>query len=407
VRVFSSTVTRTLLSCGFYKLEANSNSMDVRRLEFSVGLLETHVSEMRTELVEVPASASLAKVIGMLREKNAYEVFVVEDSEVSLVSIRDIIKAKNIHTRKASSLAVRVPIVNMESELADVARLMTHHRTRALPIVDDRRIVGEITASSVCQALDSSDALKFSISKIMASNPVTLDAEDPLGKAKALMNRREIDHLPVLDGGEIVGMLTSHRVLDSIIPPERPMRSGWKPEARRVDQLSVSGLMERPLICDMREEASSVLKKLISMRKSYAIIGFGQELQGIVTFRDFVALLVQPERKTVPVYIVGLPEEAFQAEGVRAKFTRSIELLRKSYPEILEARSTIKTSRPRSKKGRERYEVKAFVYTPRKTFVHSESGWDLLSLFDVLSGRLKRIMARKRVRSGSIQRRRE
>jgi CBS domain-containing protein len=380
--------------------------MDVRRLQFPSSLLETRVSEMRTELVEVPASASLTKAIGTLRKWNAYEVFIVEDSEVSLVSIRDILKAKNILTRKASSLAVKVPIVSMETELAEAARLMTHCRTRALPILDNRRVIGEITASSVCKALDSSRALSFPVSKIMRSNPLTLDASDRLGKAKALMNRRRIDHLPVLDGPEIVGMLTSHRLLDSIIPPERPMRSGWRPEARRVDQLSVSGLMERPLVCDMHEEASSVLKKLIGMRKSYALIGFGQELQGIVTYRDFVAVLVKPERRTVPVYLVGLPEELFQAEGVRAKFVRSIELLRKSYPEIMEARSTIKTSSPKGKKGRKRYEVKAFVYTPRKIFTHSESGWDLLSIFEVLSDRLKRIIARKRVRSRNIQNRR-
>jgi CBS domain-containing protein len=367
-------------------------------LEFPPSLLETQVAELKTGLVAVPASASLAKVIGTLREKNTYEVFVVEDSDVSVVSIRDILKAKNIRTRKASSLAVQVPIVSMESSLADAARLMSHYRTRALPILDDRRVVGEITASSVCKALDSSGTLSFPVSKIMSGNPLTLDASDRLGKAKALMNRRRIDHLPVLDGGEIVGMLTSHRILDSIVPPERPMRTGWKPEARRVDQLSVSGLMERPLVCEMHEEASLVLKKLIGIGKSYALIGFGQELHGIVTYRDFVALLVQAEGKTVPVYLIGLPEEPFQAEGVRAKFTRSIELLRKSYPQIMEARSTIKTSSPKGKKGRKRYEVKTLVYTPRKTFTHSESGWDLLSVFDVLSDRLKRIMAQKQVR---------
>lgn len=114
---------------------------------------------------------------------------------------------------------------------------------------------------------------------------------------------------------------------------------------------------------------------------------------------------MQPERKTVPVYLVGLPEEPFQAEGVRTKFTRSIELLRKSYPQIMEARSTIKASSPKGKKSRGRYEVKTFVYTPRKTFIHSDSGWDLLSLFDLMSNRLKRIIARKRVKR-NIQRRR-
>ncbi|MGB9022759.1 MAG: hypothetical protein WCC94_04910 [Candidatus Bathyarchaeia archaeon] len=155
-----------------------------------------------------------------------------------------------------------------------------------------------------------------------------------------------------------------------------------------------------------RKDLSSVLSRLIDRRKSYTLVGIGEEVQGIVTYRDFISKLLVKRRKTrIPAYIVGLPDDPFEAEAVRSKFLRAINLLKKSFPEMLEARCTIKTSSPKGKKGRRRYEVKALVYTPHRMFAHSESGWDLLSVFDVTSDRLKRIMARKRIRRRTQRRR--
>jgi CBS domain-containing protein len=238
--------------------------------------------------------------------------------------------------------------------------------------------------------------LNFTISKMMTSHPITLRLNDSLAKAKTLINRRNIDHLPVLQDGKIVGVVTSRRLLDSVIPPERPMKYDWKPEARALNRLSIRGMMERPLMCDVSEKASSVLNRLVDRNKSYALVGIGEELQGIVTYRDFVKLLARRVKKTVPVYMVGLPDQPFEAQAARTKFTRAVSLLRRSHPEIMEARCTIKTSSPRGKKGRRRYEVKALIYTPHRMFVHSQSGWDLPSIFDIISDRLKKVMTRAR-----------
>jgi hypothetical protein len=171
-----------------------------------------------------------------------------------------------------------------------------------------------------------------------------------------------------------------------------------------VNQLSVRGLMEPPLACDVHEETSSVLRRMIDGKRTCALIGFG-ELQGIVTYRDFVKLLVNRKKEVgIPVYMMGQPDNAFEAEAARAKFVRSINLLAKSFPEILEVRSMVKTTTPKGKKGRKHYEVKTSVYTPQKMFVHSESGWDLASIFDVIGERLGKIVTKQTRRRGRTKR---
>jgi len=354
------------------------------------------VEELKTKLVAVPSSAPLTEVIATLKENDAYEVFIVEDSKTGIVSIRDVLRAKNIRSRKASSMAVQIPRLSAESCVSRAAALMGEYRVRALPIEHNDRVVGEITASSICKALNSRENLNFTIDKIMTSSPITLDVDDRLGKAKSLMQSRNIDHIPILEDGKTCGLLTSQRILDATIPPQKISKDSMTFEATGVAQLPVGGLMDTPLICDVHEGASRVLGRMIRAAKTCVLVGVGEELQGIVTYRDFVKLLAERKDMGIPVYMVGMPKDvSFDAEAARAKFVRIVTTLRRSSPQILEARSTIKTTSPQGKHGRTRYEVDAFVYTPRKIFVHSESGWDLASIFDVISDRLKKAMTRK------------
>jgi CBS domain-containing protein/ribosome-associated translation inhibitor RaiA len=355
------------------------------------------VNELSTEPIVISPSVPLTKAISALKEKHAYGLFVVEESKIGMVSIRDILKTKNVRSRRVSSLLISIPMLAPGSEIAKAARIMTDYRVRALPIVDDGNITGQVTALSICQSLNSVGKLDFTIDKIMTNHPVTLGANDPLAKAKTIMNRKNIDHLPILQGGKAVGVLTSQRILDTLVPPESPMR-GRTPETMRVGQLSVKGLMEPPFIVDVQEKTSSILSRLIKSGMTCALVHSGEELQGIVTYRDFVKLLAKRKKTGPPTYIVGLPDDLFEAEMAREKFSRAVNFLRKRFPEILEARATLKTSSSARKRGRKRYEVKASIYTPRRTFTYSQSGWDLLAIFDQISDGLRRIMTRPRER---------
>lgn len=364
-------------------------------IEIAPDLIQVNVDELRTEVVMISSSAPLARAIGTLKRKNAYELFICEDSKIGMVNIRDILKTKHIQSRKASSLAISIPALSPRDEISKAAKFMTDYRVRALPIASNGRITGQITALSICSALSSKGKLQFTVDKIMTAHPLTLNVKDPLAKAKTMLNHNNIDHLPVLESGKLVGVLTSQRVLDTLIPPERSMRDKT-PETRGVGQLSVRGLMELPLIVNLHDAASSALDKLIGGRRSCALVQFGEELHGILTYRDFVKLLAGHRKPSLPVYIVGLPGDPFEAEMARTKFIRTVKLLSKSYTEILEARATLKTKSTR-KSGRKRYEVKASVHMPGRTFAYSATGWDLPKIFDQISDGLKKKMTRRKV----------
>jgi len=47
-----------------------------------------------------------------------------------------------------------------------------------------------------------------SIGSVMTSAPLTVSEDDPLDRARALMVRHKVHHMPVVRGNEVVGMLT-------------------------------------------------------------------------------------------------------------------------------------------------------------------------------------------------------
>jgi hypothetical protein len=104
---------------------------------------------------------------------------------------------------------------------------------------------------------------------------------------------------------------------------------------------------------------------------------------------------------SIPMYMVGLPEDPFEAEATRDKFTRVVNLLRKSYPDITEARAVIKAGKTKASKTR--YEVQILVKTPRKQFNYEGFGFELPGVFDGISAWSKRQVGRDNGRRGRVR----
>ncbi|MCX8191209.1 MAG: hypothetical protein N3F06_00185, partial [Nitrososphaerales archaeon] len=136
-----------------------------------------------------------------------------------------------------------------------------------------------------------------------------------------------------------------------------------------------------------------IIEKMATGR-TCTIITLLDEIQGVITQRDIIKLLMRGKEATtkIPIYMVGLPEDPFEAEAAREKFNRVVALLRRSLPSIEEASSVIKS---KDVGGRRRYEVSVSLKTPYKTFNYTQTGWELPQIFDELTDRMKRILSMK------------
>ncbi len=358
-------------------------------------LRSSRVESFASAPVVVLPTSPISEVISALEQKDAYEAFIQEKNRVSTITLREILKASDISNMRVSSLMSPVTKLSPDDTVGKAARLMGEYRLRALPIVRKKAVEGVATAKSLCQALTTAKELGgVRINKIMKRNPITINGGEPVSKARNLMLRNGIDHLPVLDLGRLCGILLSSHIAGLMMPREGPRRGAFLSEPSGYLDLKVSALMEpNVLICDPEEKVLAVLKRMMEQGKTYALVQLWQETQGIVTYRDFMVLLAETETPSVPAYIVGLPEDPFEAELAKAKFLKGAKALQKSFPKIEEIRSTIKTKY--ISEDRRRYEVDVLITSRGKVYAYKETGWDLPSIFDQIMDKVKRIISRK------------
>ena len=360
-------------------------------------LKASRVDGFKSKPIIVPSTSSVSEVMGILKRNNAYEVFIQDEDKVSTITIREILKASDISMR-VSSLMFYVPKLSPDDTVGKAAKLMNDYRLRALPIVSEGTIESAVTTQSLCRALLSIRSFRgIKISKVMTRKPLTLDKKESVSKARNIMLKNGIDHLPVLDAGMLCGIITSNHIVLSMFPKEGLERGAFVSKPSSHLDIKVSGLMDsNVLVCDPKERAATVLKKMIEHEKTYYIVHHWREIQGIVTYRDFVVFLAEPEKLDIPAYIVGLPDDPFDAHLVRIKFMRNAKALRKSFPKIEEIRSTIRTRDISG--GRCRYEVNVLIRMAGKRYIYSQDGWELPSLFDLITDKMMRILTKKRKR---------
>jgi len=96
---------------------------------------------------------------------------------------------------------------------------MRDHRVRSVLVIDDDALVGIVTQGdcAIRVLLPGLDAKQTPVSQVMTRNPVTVKPADPLEGCMAMMASRGIRHLPVLDAGKVVGVISIGDVVKDII----------------------------------------------------------------------------------------------------------------------------------------------------------------------------------------------
>jgi len=351
-----------------------------------------------SSLVELPSTSTLSKVMGLLTERGVYEVFLPEGFRCGIISARDVLRAGNFETAKAGAMMTYVPMLSKITTVGEAARIMADYRIRALPVSDGRVLVGQLNSVSLLTWLCGKIGGDLRITSLATKSPITLDYTSPVAKARDIMIRKRIDHLPIIRDQRVTGVVTSTDIISRIVRhQERPGNESMKPETLRSLGFPVGEIVDpAPLTCPPETPADHALDTMLKGGKSCVLVTRWDELQSIVTHRDFMKLLVEAEPEPeIPIFMVGLPENQFEAEAASAKFKRAVTQLRLILPDMLEDRSIMKTKFTKPGRERGRYEVTVHIKTPQDTYTYTEGGWELPAVYDVLADRLKRLLSQK------------
>lgn len=104
-----------------------------------------------------------------------------------------------------------------DDSLEFVAKVLTKHRIGAVPVTDGKGgLVGVLSERDIVRAFAQGRDLRGSTVRDLMTRDVAVCGPDTTVKdAMRLMAKRHIRHLPVVDGGEVVEMLSLRDVMSS------------------------------------------------------------------------------------------------------------------------------------------------------------------------------------------------
>ncbi len=101
-----------------------------------------------------------------------------------------------------------VPSIGPDATVADAAKLMHTRAASAVVVLDEGRLVGVLTERDLVQVIvDGGDPAALSVRQRMSVDVVTVTPGTDEMTARELMGRHAVRHLPVVDGGRVVGMI--------------------------------------------------------------------------------------------------------------------------------------------------------------------------------------------------------
>ena len=112
-----------------------------------------------------------------------------------------------------------VETIAADATVFDAVRRLGEKRIGALPVLEGGRIAGIMSERDVIYCLrdHGPEVLDWPVSRVMSSPAITADSKTEVLSALALMTQRRIRHLPVVEAGEIrglvsIGDLVKHRM---------------------------------------------------------------------------------------------------------------------------------------------------------------------------------------------------
>jgi CBS domain-containing protein len=97
-----------------------------------------------------------------------------------------------------------------DQRVSDVVTMLAERRIGAVPVIANGQVQGIFSERDVIYRLaeEGPAALDRRVSEVMTSPAVTVERDTPIMSALALMTKRRIRHLPVVDGGAVVGIVS-------------------------------------------------------------------------------------------------------------------------------------------------------------------------------------------------------
>ena len=136
--------------------------------------------------------------------------------------------AIDIYDKVSTIMTTNLITVHPKDTLADVKEIFDTHKIHHIPVVKYKEIVGIVSKSDLlhflrgnqndpyAEVFESSRLKSFTAGEIMTQRLAKLESNDRIGVALEVFKENLFHAIPVVDDGELVGMITTYDVISAL-----------------------------------------------------------------------------------------------------------------------------------------------------------------------------------------------
>ncbi|MBN2250576.1 MAG: CBS domain-containing protein [Candidatus Altiarchaeota archaeon] len=183
-------------------------------------------------LISIDKAANLHEALELMEKKHVSRLLVTDEGKIigilteediaeSLATGRDR-KLKAEHFHIKTAATTELKTIDSDAPLNEAARLMLEGGFSSLPVIEDGEVIGIVTKTDLLRTLQDSTK---EIRDFYTKKPLTVNPGDSLVSARKLMLEKDVHRLLVTNGGLLRGILT-----------ERDLAKGLKTFRKAVDK---------------------------------------------------------------------------------------------------------------------------------------------------------------------------
>ena len=332
-------------------------------------------------------------VLAVLDEKGKY---------VGMITRRAILRSRVDFTMaKVRPLMQVAPQVSPDMPLGELAKLMIGSGMRQLPLFDKGKLLGFVTDEDIIHAAAGDEWGRGAVEKVMTRAPHTIESGRSVGAVFGLMREYGISHVPVMESGRLVGMVSIEDILENIYWPQRRQTTG-DIVGEKIETLgiAVKGIMASPVITvDSKTSLRDAEKQMHDHDVSCLCVVSGDRLVGILTKLDFLEPISQVAAQARKLTIQFGVKDIEIDESQQGFMMNEFDSFSHKYQEAFQLGTLfvyMKSHGDTTMRGTPMIHCRLQFRTTRGTFFAASEGWGVEPTFRVALDRLERRLLRSK-----------
>ncbi|MBI4043237.1 MAG: CBS domain-containing protein, partial [Candidatus Diapherotrites archaeon] len=359
---------------------------------------------METDFVSVEAHDSASQVIAKLvHARQPHAVVFDRETYVGLTHKESLLKTSlDIQHMKAASMTHKVAVLDPGVPLLRVAELMHGSHARMLPVMENNKINGVVTAKRLLIELQKIPALaQVPLSQIASKNLVTLPSSAPIRKIMAEMRENHVSRILLRNPkGALESVVSMHDLMQKVLLPRPAREKGFGGRTRHGTPVAAPkvGSIEKGLsflpaenaasgtlvTLPVYEKAKTAARTILEKGTGSVVLLEGESPVGIVTVRDLLKCFLRLKEVPRNIQFVNLPElDEIDASQLHSEVEKTYDKFSKTVPNIeylvVHVKAHSRAGQKHKEGSRNQYTVHLRLAFDGKLCVTEAVQWNLLS----------------------------